>query len=169
MHIFGKKLVSRTSKQFSRNLRPLWQPGVYNDTNCRTKLPRKVYEFKNETSHQKHHENSPEHFKLERGRIRFRRVRFQTPNSVSAVLLTKRRGGNSVSSFQPVTCVPKRSHLLFAVRRLTEFGAELSEFSFAKQYSSKQYSACFLLRPLWLFKNSHRHFPKTRHGHFKHT
>ena len=38
-HIFGKfvhiparKLVSRTSKQVSRNLGPLWQPGVYNDT-----------------------------------------------------------------------------------------------------------------------------------------
>ena len=42
VHIFGKlvriftwKLVSRTSKQVSRNLGPLWQPGVYNDTNLR--------------------------------------------------------------------------------------------------------------------------------------
>ena len=40
VHIFGKlvhisawKLVSRTSKQVSRTLGPLWQPGVYNDTN----------------------------------------------------------------------------------------------------------------------------------------
>ena len=34
-HIFGKfaqKLVSRTSKQVSINLGPLWPPGVYNDT-----------------------------------------------------------------------------------------------------------------------------------------
>ena len=33
MHIFAWKLVSRTSKQVSRNLGPLWQPGVYIDTN----------------------------------------------------------------------------------------------------------------------------------------
>ena len=33
VHIFAQKLVSRTSKQFSKNLGPLWQPGVYNDTN----------------------------------------------------------------------------------------------------------------------------------------
>ena len=39
VHIFGKlvhssawKLVSRTSKQVSRNLGPSWQTGVYNDT-----------------------------------------------------------------------------------------------------------------------------------------
>ena len=43
VHIFGEfvfflawKLVSRTSKQVSRNLGPLRQPGVYNDTNPRT-------------------------------------------------------------------------------------------------------------------------------------
>ena len=33
VHIFVWKLVSRTSKQVSRNLGALWQPGVYNDTN----------------------------------------------------------------------------------------------------------------------------------------
>ena len=33
VHIFAWKLVSRTSKQVSRNLGPLWQPGVYNDVN----------------------------------------------------------------------------------------------------------------------------------------
>ena len=33
VHIFAWKLVSRTSKQVSRNLGPLWQPGLYNDTN----------------------------------------------------------------------------------------------------------------------------------------
>ena len=35
VHIFAWKLVSRTSKQVSRNLGPLWQPGVYNDTKSR--------------------------------------------------------------------------------------------------------------------------------------
>ena len=42
VHIFGKlvhicawKLVSRTSKQVSRNLGPLWQRGVYNDTHIK--------------------------------------------------------------------------------------------------------------------------------------
>ena len=30
--MFARKLVSRTSKQVSRNLGPLWQPGIYNDT-----------------------------------------------------------------------------------------------------------------------------------------
>ena len=34
-HIFARKLVSRTSKQVSKNLGPLWQPGVYNDTNTK--------------------------------------------------------------------------------------------------------------------------------------
>ena len=33
VHIFAQKLVSRTSKQVSKNLGPLWQPAVYNDTN----------------------------------------------------------------------------------------------------------------------------------------
>ena len=32
VHIFAWRLVSRTSKQVSRSLGPLWQPGVYNDT-----------------------------------------------------------------------------------------------------------------------------------------
>ena len=31
-HIFEKLVVSRTSKQVVRNLGPLWQPRVYNDT-----------------------------------------------------------------------------------------------------------------------------------------
>ena len=39
------------------------------------------------------------------GRIRFRRVRFQTPNSVSFSGLTEFRGANSVSFFQPIICV----------------------------------------------------------------
>ena len=40
--------------------------------------------------------------KSEMGRIRFRRVRFQTPNSVSLLALTEFRGENSVSSSQPI-------------------------------------------------------------------
>ena len=34
-HIFDRKLVSNFSKQVSRNLGPLWQPGVYNDTKAK--------------------------------------------------------------------------------------------------------------------------------------
>ena len=37
-------------------------------------------------------------------------IRFQTPNSVSFSALTEFRGANSVSSFQPIICVPKRTH-----------------------------------------------------------
>ena len=69
----------------------------------------------------------------ETGRIRLRRARFQTPSSVSFLGLTEFRGENSVSSFQPIVCVPKRTHRIFA--ELTELAAELSEFSLPKQYS----------------------------------
>ena len=46
----------------------------------------------------------------ETGRIRFRRVRFQTPNSVSFLGLTEFRGANSVSSSRPIICVQTRTH-----------------------------------------------------------
>ena len=46
----------------------------------------------------------------ETGRIRFRRVRSQTPSSVSSSGLTEFRGASSVSSFRPIICVPKRTH-----------------------------------------------------------
>ena len=49
----------------------------------------------------------------ETGRIRFRGVRFQTPNSVSFSGLTEFRGANSVSFIQPIICVPKRTHRVF--------------------------------------------------------
>ena len=49
----------------------------------------------------------------ETGRIRFRGVRFQTPNSVSFLGLTEFRGGSSVSSSQPFICVQKRTHRVF--------------------------------------------------------
>ena len=47
------------------------------------------------------------------GRIRFRIVRFQTPSSVSFLAFTELRGENSVSSSQPIICVPNRTHRIF--------------------------------------------------------
>ena len=44
------------------------------------------------------------------GRIRFRGVRFQTPNSVSFFGLAEFRGANSVSSSQPIICVQTWTH-----------------------------------------------------------
>ena len=78
----------------------------------------------------------------ETGRIRFRRVRFQTPNSVSFSGLTEFQGANSVSSFS----------LLFVCKgELTEFFAELTELAaklseaqwvlFSETVLSKQNSA----------------------------
>ena len=82
----------------------------------------------------------------ETGRIRFRRVWFQTPSSVTFKLsLTEFRGGSSVSSSQRVICVCKSE--------LTAFFAELTEFAQKTQWvlssetaHSKQHSAggCFL-------------------------
>ena len=46
-------------------------------------------------------------------KILFRRVRFQTPNSVSFSGLTEFRGANSVSSSQPIICVQTRTHRVF--------------------------------------------------------
>ena len=46
-------------------------------------------------------------------RKRSRRARFQTPSSVSFFLATEFRGENSVSSSQPIICVPKRTHRVF--------------------------------------------------------
>ena len=48
--------------------------------------------------------------------------------------LTEFRGENSVSSSQPIICVPKRTHQVFFAE-LTEFGAGLSGFHLPKQYS----------------------------------
>ena len=58
----------------------------------------------------------------------FQRVRFQTPNSVSLLAFTELRGQNSVSSSQPISCVPKRTHGFSQ-------NAELSKFSLPKQCS----------------------------------
>ena len=46
----------------------------------------------------------------ETSRIRFRRVRFQTPNSVSFCAISELWAENSVSSSQPIICVPKLTH-----------------------------------------------------------
>ena len=54
-------------------------------------------------------EQSPDQLS-ERGRIWFRRARFQTLSSVSFLALTEFRGESSVSSFQPMIRVPKRTH-----------------------------------------------------------
>ena len=72
----------------------------------------------------------------ETGRIRLRRVRFQTPNSVSFSGLTEFRGASSVSSSQPIICVPKRTHRVFSQNSpsLPQNSVRLSEFSSPKQY-----------------------------------
>ena len=44
------------------------------------------------------------------GRARFWRVWLQTPNSVSFWELIEFREASSVSAFQPIICVPKRTH-----------------------------------------------------------
>ena len=62
-------------------------------------------------------------------RTRFRRARLQTPNSVSFLALAEFRGEGSVSSSRSTICVPSAE--------LTEFAAELSEFSLPKQYSAR--------------------------------
>ena len=49
----------------------------------------------------------------EAGRLRFRRARFQTPNSVSFFALAEFWGRSSVSSFRPIICAPKRAHRVF--------------------------------------------------------
>ena len=49
----------------------------------------------------------------ETGRIWFRRVRFQTPSSLSFLAPTEFRGESSLSSSQPSICVPKRTHRVF--------------------------------------------------------
>ena len=72
--------------------------------------------------------------KSETGRIRFRRVPFQAPNSVSFLALTEFRGENSVSSVQPTICMC-HSELTEFLAGLTEFAAELNEFSPLKQYT----------------------------------
>ena len=72
----------------------------------------------------------------ETGRIQFWGVRFQMPNSVSFSGLIEFRGANSVSSFQPISCVCQ-SKLTEFLAELTQFAAELSEFSLPRQYSRK--------------------------------
>ena len=73
----------------------------------------------------------------ETGRIRFRGVRFQTPNSVSFFGLTEFRGASSVSSSQSSICVQKRTHRVFLQNSpsLPQNSVRLSESSSPKQYS----------------------------------
>ena len=78
----------------------------------------------------------------ETGRIRFRGVRFQTPNSVSFSGLTEFRGANSVSSSQPIICVEKRTHRVF--RRTHRVCRKTQWVLFSETVLSRQYSARFL-------------------------
>ena len=73
-------------------------------------------------------------------RTSLQRVQFQTPSSVSSVSffsLTEFRGANSVSSSQPIICVPKRTHRVCrrTHRVCPQNSVRLSEFSCPKQYS----------------------------------
>ena len=87
-------------------------------------------------------------FSSETGRIRFRRVRFQTLNSVSLLGLTEFRGEKSVSSSQPMICVPKWTHRVF---RGTHRVCRRTQWVLSSEtILSKQYSARFLFRFGWL-------------------
>ena len=85
------------------------------------------------------------HQNSETGRIRFRRVRFQTPNSVSLLAPTEFRGENSASSSQPIICVPNRTHRVFqrTHRVCPKNSVRLSEFSSPKQYCRNSTSLPF--------------------------
>ena len=70
---------------------------------------------------------------LENGRVRFRRVRFQTLSSLSFLALAEFQGESSVSSSRPTTCVPKRTHrVLCRPHRVCADGTAL-----LKQYSAR--------------------------------
>ena len=76
-------------------------------------------------------------YNSETGRIRFRRARFQTPNSVSFLGVTEFCGAKSVSSSRPIICAPKRTHRVFSQNSpsLPQNSVRLSEFTSPKQYS----------------------------------
>ena len=78
----------------------------------------------------------------ETGRIQFRGARFQTPNSVSFSGLTEFWEASSVSSSQPIICVPKRTHRVFCRTHRVCRGTQWVLFS--ETVLSKQYSARFL-------------------------
>ena len=78
----------------------------------------------------------------ETGGIRFRRARFQTPNSVSFLALTEFQEENSVSSSQPIICVAKRTHRVF--RRTHRVCCRTQWVLSSETVLSKQYSARFL-------------------------
>ena len=80
--------------------------------------------------------------KSETGRIRFQGARFQTPNSVSFSGLNEFWGANSVSSSQPIICVPKRTHRVF--RRTHRVCRRTQWVLSSETVLSKQYSARFL-------------------------
>ena len=85
----------------------------------------------------------------ETGRIRFRRVRFQTPNSVSFSGLTEFRGASSVSSSQPIICVPKRTHRVFS-----ENSPSLPQKSVSSLPRNSTLETVFRPFPSYLFRRS---------------
>ena len=78
----------------------------------------------------------------ETGRIRFRRVWFQTQSSVSFSGLTEFRGASSVSSSLPIIYAPKQTH---RVSRRTHRVCRRTQWVLSSEpVLSKQYSARFL-------------------------
>ena len=98
------------------------------------------------------------------GRItEFRGVRFQTPSSVSFLGLTEFRGANSVSSLQPIICVPKRTHRIsrrtHRVCHRTQWVLS-SETVLLKQYSARSLNLrviwCEIWAKIWAYDFQHR-------------
>ena len=105
-------------------------------------------------------------------RIRFRRVRFQTPNSVSFFALAEFQEESSVSSARPIICVRKRTHRVFRrTHRVCPRTVSLSEFSLRFTVLSKQYSARFLnsvqAKPWRRMRRAKRHSIQSGRGHPK--
>ena len=121
------KLISITDTDFELETNEFCNHFGYNGTETHRETDRTVWGHtgtagRSETQRESniyriegHHFASPvfPHFPSETGRIRFRRVRFQTPKSVSFLALTEFREENSVSSSQPIICVPRRTHRVF--------------------------------------------------------
>ena len=66
------------------------------------------------------------------GTISCQRARFQTPSSVSFLALADFWGENSVSSSEPIICVPKRTHRVF--RRTHRVCRRARELCLPNQY-----------------------------------
>ena len=103
---FGVFGAPRFSVQRSQN--PL-KIGIWGPLDGKSGRPPKTPKIPTTTDLTPHLRPS-DHLLSGTGGIRFRGARFQTPSSVSFFGLTEFRGANSVSSSQPIICVPKRTH-----------------------------------------------------------